>query len=40
MPTRKLVPEVSQRSGWLSWKDSTGAVVQFRTDRVAGVDGG
>ena len=40
MAARKLVQRVSQRSGWLSRKDSSGAMVQFRTDRVAKVDGG
>ncbi len=36
----KFVPKVSQRSGRLSRKDSSGAMVQFRTDPVAKVDGG
>jgi hypothetical protein len=39
MAARKLVQRVSQRPGWLFRKDSSGAMVQFRTDRVAKVHG-
>ena len=39
MAARKLVQKVSQRSGWLPRKNAPGAVVQFRTERVAKMDG-
>jgi hypothetical protein len=39
MAARKLVQRVSQRPGSLFRKDSSGAMVQFRTDRVAKVHG-
>ena len=40
MAARKLVQKVSQRSRWMPRKDSSGAMVRFRADRVAKVDGG